>query len=324
MNGKSLKELNAYVDRIEGADIVQSPFVGRKLQFFVPVVNKKKERVPGMARPVIVELPTVGPSADMLEKEEAAVALVGSVETCMNTQDIRFSWKSVPTVASVEPIIRSTSRSNKSVPDVRRSLDQIWKQELFDTSSKQGIFHTEQSAKTARFHEYKSIQIHNKLLAKYMSIKNPRKRAMRIEGIPLEVAESMDELVKEDLPEKVTSDGATRLRIIESGFHPDLVFFSPSITPSEQQEGLHRVCGANLSIESDTWLLENLWKAVRSSEYPPVPIVLGESYSADLAGGYLSIPFDFTLQPDLVDFLEENLDTVRAERRKLLEEFVAV
>ncbi len=325
VNDKSLKELNAYVDRIECPEVVASPFVGRKLQFFMPMLNKKKEPLPGLTRPISLDLPTVGPSADMVEKEEAAVMLVHNVEVCMNVEDVRFSWKSSPAVSEVEPIIRSSSKLARGTLDVRKSLDRIWKQEVQDAASRNAIYNISDQS-DPKFFEYKSIRLHNKLLAKYSKLKNARKRADRISNIPSQVSSLMSGLLPKTNSVTNCHDSTVsrKLRVIESGFHPDLVFVSPDLSEQDREEGIARVCGMNLELDSDIWLLENLWKAVRSSQYPPVPVVISKEYSAVVAGGYLCIPYDFVLEPDLVSFLEENLDLVRSVRKQLLDAFVAV
>jgi hypothetical protein len=114
-----------------------------------------------------------------------------------------------------------------------------------------------------------------------------------------------------------------KIRVIESGFHPDLVFFAPDLSNEEREEGIGRVCGVNLIKESDSWLLENVWKAVRKDRTPSVPIVLSHSFQANTEGGCLEIPYDFDLEK-LCDFLEDNLELVRDARRQLLADFKPV
>jgi hypothetical protein len=314
VNDKSLKELNSYIDRVETRDALSSPFVTRRLQFFVPLVDKRKQPLLGLTRPVSLELPSIGPMADMLEKEEAAVNLIRNVEDCMDYEDERFSSKSSAS-RDIEPIMKSAGSSPRTPESIRRSLDSIWRQEAEYEAVRTEIFGTPDSD----YREYLRIMIHNKLLAKYSKIKHPGKRAIRIRNIPSEV----DELVEAKLgPGGVPSETIPhkKLQIIKSGFYPDLVFFDPTLIESEREEGILRVSGLNLELDPETWLLENLWKAVRAAPVP-VPIVLGREYIS--GEGFLTIPFNFDLAP-LTDFLENNLDETRAARKQLIDSFVAV
>jgi hypothetical protein len=163
--------------------------------------------------------------------------------------------------------------------------------------------------------------MHNKLVSKYTKIKNTRIRNKRLARVGEEVDEALAPQLHEDSTVTSESIGDVKVRLVETGFHPDLVFFNPSLSETEREVGIEHICGFGLEKEEDIWLLENLWRAVRWFRPPPVPIVLSHSWKAD--EGYLEIPFDFTL-PQLTDFLEDNLETVRNRRKELLDSFIPI
>ena len=219
----------------------------------------------------------------------------------------------------IEPIISNMS-SNISA---RSELAKIWEKEAFDESIHSAIFNAVDQ-RINDFREYKSILIHNKLMRNHLRIKNKKRRDRKISNIEEETNEKLKEIQIASSLEGLEPDlNERKIKIIEAGFHPDLVFFDPSLTDSEREQGIARVCGINLSEESELWLLENIWKVVRSDKTPPVPVVLGREYASDVSGGFVKIPFDFALN-DLVDYLEETLENVRDARRHLLAVCVAV
>jgi len=131
-----------------------------------------------------------------------------------------------------------------------------------------------------------------------------------------------------DVPIKTLSENKfdevvdRKMKLILSGYHPDLVFFRPHLSDDQRNIGLAHVCGENLETESQVWLLENVWDAMRKTSTPSVPLVLSDKWDASLDGGYIEVPFDFNLN-DLVDFLEDNLEPVRIARKNLLGKFSA-
>lgn len=320
-NSKSLQELNAYIDRLESPDPVKAPFAGRTIQFFRPLVNRKGAEISGSLKPCSLSLPSISPSADMLEKESVSVELIRQVERAIVNEAL-FSSKS-PDSQKIEPIIQS----GPSTSSVRSELRKVWEQEALDESIKDSIYGAIDD-RMSQYREYQSINIYNKLFKKVAKIKNAKRRTKRIGELEAKVEEILKEKqisssidmvdVSHDEP-----DATTKISVIESGFHPDLVFFDRELTDEEREEGISRVCGVNLESDSDPWLLENVWKAVRRDRKPPVPIVLSKNFMANKEGGYLEIPFDFNLT-ELVDFLEDNLESVRDCRKQLLDSFTAV
>lgn len=317
-NSRSLQELNAYIDRLESIDVQRAPFVSRKIQFFKPLVSSSGKIFPSSLRPCTVVLPSISPSADLLEKEDLSVQLIHQIEMAMESQRM-FSNKSSMEV-EIEPIV--SSGSSKST---RSELRKIWDAEALRENIKDSIFHAIDE-RMSQYKDYQSIRIYNKLFKKYSKIKNTRRRLKRFANIESEVEETLKEKnisSSLDVVDFEDPEVETKVRIIESGFHPDLVFFDPSLTEEERETGIARICGVNLSEESDLWLLENIWKAVRLEQPPAVPVVLARDFKQNLDGGCLEIPFEFELA-QLVAFLEENLETTRQARKQLLDSFTAV
>ena len=321
-NSRSLQELNAYIDRLESSENTKAPFVERKIQFFKPLVTRKGDIKYGSLRPCTILLPSITPSADMLEKEDLSVQLIHQIELAMQGESM-FSNKSKEG-EQIEALIRS---GDSRASSVRTELQKIWDQEAFSEKIKESIFSAVDD-RLSRYKEYQSIQIYNKLMRKYSKIKNAKQRNKRLANIEAEVDKALEERhLTSSLDvvnvEDENDESEAKIRIIESGFHPNLVFFDPSLTNEERENGISSICGVNLDKESDQWLLENIWKAVRRDKSPPVPILLTREFTANLSGGYLEIPFDFKLE-SLVDFLEENLELTRDARRSLLDKFVAI
>jgi hypothetical protein len=318
-NSKALQELNSYIDRLESSDNVKAPFVGRTINLFKPMINRKGEIIRASLRPCSVTLPSISPGADMLEKENLSVDLIRQIEAAMGREEL-FSSKSSET-QEIEPIVRS-SPSNRSA---RSELQKVWKNEALRSEIKDSIY-SSIDERMSQYREYQSIQIYNKLFKKYSKMKNAKRRAKRMSSIESEVEDALKHKnISSSLDAVDTSpDAEIKIRIIESGFHPDLVFFASDLTEDQKETGIGQVCGVNLTSEADSWLLENVWRAVRKDRSPPVPIVLTTSgFKADVQGGFLEIPFDFLLS-DLVDFLEDNLEDVREARKQLLANFIAV
>ena len=318
-NARSLQELNAYIDRLESLQSVTAPFVARAVVFFNPVLNRKGERVTGRVRPCTVSLESIPPSADLLEKEEISIDLIRRIELSMTPE--RMFRAASRESEDIEPIIKSSSRDSSS--SVRSELNKIFDAEAHNSQLRDSIFGAVDD-RLSQYRNYQSINIYNKLMKKYLKVKNFKRRQKRMSNIE----EQVEELLQQKnvgssldmIDASIDPSDEAKIKVIESGFHPDLVFFDPSLTADQREEGIARVCGINLSAESDSWLLENVWKVVRKDKSPSVPIVLSVAYKANPEGGCLEIPFDFQLT-ELVDFLEDNLEPVRDSRRQLLADF---
>lgn len=317
-NSRALKDLNAYIDRLESSEIITAPFCRRTINFFSKMSNRRGEIIEGSLKPFPVVLESIPPSADILEKEEISVRLVRAIEKGMDPTGL-FSSNS-PEGERIEPII-----SQKMGTDARGQLNKIWNEEALRDQIRSHLFESIDE-RMERAKNYQSIIIYNKLVKKYSKLKNTKRRLKRLEGVASEVEAALKEESALSIIDQVLtndSDDETKVKVIESGFHPDLVFFDPELSELEREEGVARICGISLDIESDQWLLENIWKVVRLERIPAVPVVLSRKFEADLKGGFIYIPFDFELNP-LVDFLEENLESVRVARKSLIDSFVPI
>lgn len=330
-NTRAVQELNAYIDRLESPDPETYPTVARELRFFKRAVSRCGKPLPTM-RPCSVSLPSIAPGADFFEKESIAVRVIATLEKAIAEDATLFS-KKPDHIRKVEPIISSPTDS------ARKSLNDLWQEETKELQIKLALFESD-DLQTARREAAKRFAYQtqiSRLSRKYSSIKNPRVRNMKLSMIQEKAKKTVldkfgpDKLkpYAEEMEVQVAcknkldfEPGVDRTRdkarVIESGYHPDLVFFAPDLNEAERATGIKKVCGIGLSKEEDLWLLENVWKVMRSGD-PAVPIVLGRSYSVTLGQGFITIPFDFVNEA-LVDFLEEHLDTVRLERAKLIKE----
>ncbi|CAJ1356767.1 unnamed protein product [Effrenium voratum] len=197
----------------------------------------------------------------------------------------------------------------------RAAFDKLWWQQTQEELVREAI-HGPDDEKV-KLHMAKRVfacKYAHQLMRRFLRIKNTKKRKLRIA--------QLDELVQSKVAEKFqgteraapTKHGLDEredpVRVLQGGFHPDLVFLKPGLAENQRREAIRRVCGMNLASDADFWLLENLWKAMRSVP-PPVPIVIAESEYRAHGSGFIQLPFDFTV-PRLCDFLEEHLDAARA------------
>ncbi|CAD7940894.1 unnamed protein product [Amoebophrya sp. A120] len=135
-----------------------------------------------------------------------------------------------------------------------------------------------------------------------------------------------------------------RVRMIEDGYHPDLVFMEPGLTASQRQEGMRRCCGMHLSTppqgagmlsgqglsedvddsfgkscNAEFWLLRNLLTAMRADPGARIPLVLcanEEDYRAER--GCVFVPWNFEVA-GLCTLLEEELDVLRSDISRRLQ-----
>ncbi|CAE6911179.1 Ank2, partial [Symbiodinium sp. KB8] len=154
----------------------------------------------------------------------------------------------------------------------------------------------------------------HQLMRKYWRIKDKQKRKRRIANVDALV----EAKVQERFPKPATpaelrmqaddEEAKNPVRVLQGGFHPDLVFVDPDLSAEHRREAIRRVCGMNLASDADFWLLENL-KAMRDKP-PPVPLVIAESNYKAHPTGFIQVPWDFTVD-GLCDILEEHLDATR-------------
>ncbi len=318
-NTASLMELNSYVDRLTSTTGKDSPFVARNIQFFTPVMRKDGSTVPSSTRPFWVELKSIPPDADLIERSELSEILL---------EQLKEATAYIPMIPyqnrehrQIDNILSSSSRSKSQ--SVRAKLTKLWYEEHERNQIDKSIYETDSTAADEiSLGEYRTMLAHNKLVKNFSRIRNPSKRKEKLQSIESRVAEDLtDVAVCNDRMD--TEANVQKTRLIQSGFHPDLVFFRPHLAPDNRIFGVRNVCGEFLSSDQDVWLLENIWDAMRTGRKPSVPLVLSDTWRASLDGGYIEVPFDFKLA-DLVDFLEDHLESVRQARKNLLDSFIPV
>jgi hypothetical protein len=316
-NSNSLKELNAFLDRLSSTTKVKSPFVSRSIQFFTPIRKRDGTLIDGSARPFDVTLPSIPPDADLFEKRALFEQLLQTLKQA--TDFVPSILRSAQESRRIHNILSSSPAPDRSNP--RDKLNLIWRDEVERNQIRDSIYASREDDVSLR--EYRAILEHNKLVQRYSKISHAKKRQKKLKTIPDTVfARLVDVPIK--TPSERTSDEVDdiKMKLILSGYHPDLVFFRPHLSDGQRNIGLAHVCGENLETESQVWLLENVWDAMRKTSTPSVPLVLSDKWDASLDGAYIEVPFDFNLN-DLVDFLEDNLEPVRIARKNLLGKFSA-
>ena len=316
VNTRALQELNAYIDRLESAEQDISPTLSKDLHFFRKVTTKSGKTLTAV-RPCLVKLPSIPPGADFFAKENITVKLIFDLEQAVSSESNMFSRRA-PFAEFVEPIIASRS----SHGEAREKFAELWEVQTKQIQTKLAL---EEDLPAARRKAAKKAVFNAhviRLTRKYESIKNPRIRRMKLASIKEKSLKHVNEKFGHDpllqFKEESDQSASNKLDIISIGYHPDLVFFDPSLSQSERAEGINVVQGGLLKCKEDRWLLENVWKVMRSGDIP-VPIVLGRLFSADTTKGLVTVPYNFVLT-ELVDFLEDNLDDVRAHRSKLIKD----
>ncbi|CAJ1356768.1 unnamed protein product [Effrenium voratum] len=275
--------------------------VSCELPFFRALRTRLGREVPNRVVPLQLVLPSLPAAAEEEHKELAAAQLLRGAELAL--EEGLFSER--PEVPSL------FSQPGAS----RAAFDKLWWQQTQEELVREAI-HGPDDEKV-KLHMAKRVfacKYAHQLMRRFLRIKNTKKRKLRIA--------QLDELVQSKVAEKFqgteraapTKHGLDEredpVRVLQGGFHPDLVFLKPGLAENQRREAIRRVCGMNLASDADFWLLENLWKAMRSVP-PPVPIVIAESEYRAHGSGFIQLPFDFTV-PRLCDFLEEHLDAARA------------
>eukprot|EP00400_MALV-I_sp_L67-5_P000856 gene856-954_t len=311
MNLKSLMKLNAYIDMLEDPNPPRGPVVKSDLVFFKTRTNRRGEEIDGHVQSFRIELQSVPPEADFFEREYIASKLVRDLDVAMSAQDDRFS-------AQPAPLFKLKGES-------RKKLDEIWDAETRDTMFKDALYGPQEEEYKFRkrqdffFHKY-----HSQILRRANGIRHNRRRKLKLASAA-ERARNLAVARTGHAPQPTyeTKQVEEKVKVIENGFHPDLVFMDKVLNDDQRRIGIQRVIGMGLEKESDFWLLENLWKAMRNDPVP-IPVVLRPGDKFEVSdNGFVDIPYDFSVG-DLADFLEDNLDGVRQTRKELIESLRAV
>ncbi|CEM36233.1 unnamed protein product [Vitrella brassicaformis CCMP3155] len=315
INQKSLAELNAYIDHLDRRPSrppslsplqhVEPPVVTRTLSFFKAYRTRRGRLLPGRVQQFRMVLPTIPPGASVIDRDHIAAVLIRDLE-------VALSEGGGPFVSEPQPSPLFTPKNFQ-----RDELTRLWERQTEDAMKKQAVYQVDEKYQRRMlwqrwfFHKYQ-----NQLLRKAISTKNTRRRKKKLAAVNEQAMTKVRAKFGDD-PETPPEDVQAhldRVRIIESGYHPDLVFVQPGLSPEHRKEGIRRVCGLNLTKESDVWLLENMWKAMREDRVA-VPLIIGpkDSYATSETHGFITIPYDFDVWA-LADFLEEHLEDARDAR----------
>ncbi|CAE7239083.1 Ank2, partial [Symbiodinium microadriaticum] len=294
INQRSLAELNAYIDALESGGrrpFEEGPEVSRELPFFRALQTRLGRTVPHHVVPLHLEVPSLPAAASELDKEFAAAHLIRGAEVALQTPSSQFSDR--PAVA---PLFTQKGAG-------RAAFDKLWWQQTQEELVREAIHGP--NDREVRLHVAKRVfacKYGHQLMRKYWRIKDKQKRKRRIANVDALV----EAKVQERFPKPATpaelrmqaddEEAKNPVRVLQGGFHPDLVFVDPDLSAEHRREAIRRVCGMNLASDADFWLLENLWKAMRDKP-PPVPLVIAESnYKAvHIASGELDAAGDSAL-----------------------------
>ncbi|CAK9028125.1 unnamed protein product [Durusdinium trenchii] len=307
INQRSLAELNAFVDLLESDEVRKfedGPESARELPFFRALQTRLGRVVPNRVSPLHLLLPSLPVSANHLEKEFAAAHLIRGAEVALETSPSSFSQR--------PDVPRLFTKPGTG----RKAFDKLWWQQTQEELVKDAIHGPDDEE--VRLHVAKRVfacKYASQLMRQYVRIKNTAKRKRRLAGLD-EIVQAKIAQKFPSIPEKeeVFDEKRDPVRVLEGGFHPDLVFMAPDLSDQHRREAIRRICGMNLEKDSDFWLLENLWKAMRGTA-PAVPLVVAERDYKAHESGFIQIPWDFTVL-SLCDLLEEHLDTTREHLRR--------
>uniref|UniRef100_A0A0G4G3W9 DUF4460 domain-containing protein n=1 Tax=Chromera velia CCMP2878 TaxID=1169474 RepID=A0A0G4G3W9_9ALVE len=322
LNANSLAELNAYIDLLDSPLPLETPILPRNLQFFRQFVSRRGVKIPTRVQNFSVHLPGCGPDVSMEEKELMAARLIRNIQISIS-EDNRLLSSQAPV-----PLLFSGKEP------LRERLQTLWEDEARNAELKAQLYGPDAKTRKRIMAKKKCYDFWTRIYtAKCQKIKTSSKRKKRLAKVhDLAMSKVVARFGDED--KRDTGAGQGRLeekeaeqrvrqekaRLIEAGFHPDLVFLDSQVTGEQREEALFRLCGGGLQKEADVWLLENILRELRRPP-TPVPIVIGPGsgeFEASLDKAFLTVPFDFQVW-DFADFLEQHIDDLRRAREKRLE-----
>eukprot|EP00403_Amphidinium_massartii_P024851 CAMPEP_0178387294 /NCGR_PEP_ID=MMETSP0689_2-20121128/9000_1 /TAXON_ID=160604 /ORGANISM="Amphidinium massartii, Strain CS-259" /LENGTH=434 /DNA_ID=CAMNT_0020007655 /DNA_START=152 /DNA_END=1452 /DNA_ORIENTATION=+ len=312
VNQSSLGELNALIDKLEASrdlSLEDGPEAGREIPFFRSYVTRAGRELPGRVLQLRLPLPALQVGASEDDREFAAVRLIRDAELVIERTAGGFSDQ-----PQVPPLFTQPGAG-------RCAFDKLWWQQTREEMlrlSMEGP--SEEELRRQALVKVFAEKYEYRLLRRYTRIKNTRRRRLKLAKVESKVeslleqrfgSEALKPIPEEESEEEVLAEASkAAARLARMGFHPDLVFLVQGLDETKRREAVRRVCGMNLEKESDVWLLENLWKAMRESP-PAVPLVVAHAdYRAHVDKGFVQVPYDFTVA-GLCDLLEEWLDDVR-------------
>ncbi|KAF4756015.1 hypothetical protein FOZ62_032199 [Perkinsus olseni] len=343
VNAKALQEVNAYVEAL--ASTPSHPVVARTVTFFKPrgkeaaarSVAKNGRRL----RPVMqcsFELSSIPPGADFSTREGLAARLVRDIEAALVAEAPSMFSSKPHKGTQVESLMKSGSIPTSKTGDPWKKL---WDDETQERMFKMSLYdaETEEERRSRVYKEELFNRSLYRVARKAVKTKNEKRKMERLMDAERVAMEMVDEKLRKQAPQEAGYQAAQnsddedpetptefiqrKARVVEGGYHPDLVFYSPQLDDqAKRREGISRICGLGLEDDGDMWLLENVWRAVRAPP-TPLPLVIGTKFEALHDKGYFEIPYNFELK-DLVGFLEEHMDALKESRAKLIEELYVV
>eukprot|EP00933_Yihiella_yeosuensis_P041079 TRINITY_DN3551_c0_g1_i1.p1 TRINITY_DN3551_c0_g1~~TRINITY_DN3551_c0_g1_i1.p1 ORF type:complete len:433 (-),score=81.44 TRINITY_DN3551_c0_g1_i1:246-1544(-) len=308
INQRSLAELNSFIDVLE-CDGVRplddGPEVPRELPFFRAHQTRSGKVLAGRVVPLHLNLPSLPALADEPDREFAAARLIRDAQVILESPASEFSEK-----PDVPPLFTQKGSG-------RAAFDRLWWQQTQEELVREAIHgpDDEEVRRSVAMRVFASKYGHQ-LMRRYLSIKSNKRRKRKIASVDAKVEAKIQKKFQlrstreEFRYQEEQQERRDTVRVLQGGFHPDLVFLAPDVSDDHRREAIRRICGMNLNSDSDFWLLENLWKAMRGTP-PPVPLVVAEGeYKAHRKAGFIQVPWNFTVS-GLCDLLEEHLHDVR-------------
>ena len=91
------------------------------------------------------------------------------------------------------------------------------------------------------------------LLRRYQKIRQKKRRKLRLAQLETVVNEQLERRFppQEEVEEREEVKKEP-VRVLQGGFHPDLVFMAPSLSELQRREAIRRICGMNLA-DAEPW-----------------------------------------------------------------------
>jgi hypothetical protein len=309
-NTFALQHLNHFLDHLESSDPIPNPLTAQTLPLFLLKSN-------GRLKPSSLTLPPIPPSADFLEKREIAFGL--SAEITRLLIDIPAVNRRAPLAPEVESLL----------PRGPEGWTKLFDKEIQNQHTKQ-LLYTPPLSKAEAYKKYLQVKTRTRLERKYSRIQNKISRKLKLKKLDSIVEHVVRKRLANGEQNCADTDSSAVsckdlqdtkeniFKLASLGYNPHFVFFARDLTPAEVRKGLASLAGEGLTTDADKWLLENIFRALRESE-PPVPVVLGRTFSANSDFGFLEIPTKCGIS-ELAEFVDEWVDEVREIRKKVLEE----
>eukprot|EP00971_Amphidinium_carterae_P107245 2124588-Amphidinium_carterae.1 len=243
INQASLSELNALIDKLEVTDrlsMEEGPEVGRELPFFRAYVTRAGRILPGRVSPLRLPVPALSVSASEEDREFAAVRLIRDAELVLaNTSSGFADHPEVPPLFTQRGAARS-------------GFDRLWWQQTQEEMLRMSLEGpSDEELRKQAILEVFAKKYEYRLLRRYTKIKNSSRRRKKLAAVNAKVETMLknrfgteflsrtrddEELENEDDPD----EGRAAARLARTGFHPNLVFVSPTLHEEQRREAVRR------------------------------------------------------------------------------------